>query len=175
MTNQPVGRENDVLRLADVAQQPIKALLSAQGMTLVAVPDNEAIPGSHWGDDEAGLIGSNLYARQDTPVHSVLHEACHYFVMDDDRRAALHTNAGGSAVEESAVCYLQIRLADRLPGVGAARICTDMDRWGYSFRLGSTRAWFENDAEDAVEFLQRHGFWSRFDLSSIDTAEKDFV
>ena len=31
---------------------------------------------------------------------------------------------------------------------------TDMDRWGYSFRLGSTRAWFEEDAEDALEWLQ---------------------
>jgi hypothetical protein len=29
----------------------------------------------------------------------------------------------------------------------------DMDAWGYSFRLGSTRAWFENDAEDARAFL----------------------
>ena len=33
----------------------------------------------------------------------------------------------------------------------------DMDAWGYSFRLGSTRPWFENDAEDAEEFLMTHG------------------
>jgi hypothetical protein len=31
-----------------------------------------------------------------------------------------------------------------------------MDAWGYSFRLGSTRAWFENDADDAQEFLLNH-------------------
>jgi hypothetical protein len=28
-----------------------------------------------------------------------------------------------------------------------------MDEWGYSFRLGSTRAWFEHDAEDARLWL----------------------
>jgi hypothetical protein len=33
----------------------------------------------------------------------------------------------------------------------------DMDEWGYSFRLGSTRAWFERDAQDAQQWLQRHG------------------
>jgi hypothetical protein len=29
----------------------------------------------------------------------------------------------------------------------------DMDRWGYTFRLGSARAWFERDAEDARTWL----------------------
>jgi hypothetical protein len=33
----------------------------------------------------------------------------------------------------------------------------DMDAWGYSFRLGSTRAWFEHDADDARVFLQARG------------------
>ena len=33
----------------------------------------------------------------------------------------------------------------------------DMDEWGYSFRLGSTRAWFEGDAADAFEWLRAHG------------------
>jgi hypothetical protein len=28
-----------------------------------------------------------------------------------------------------------------------------MDDWGYSFRLGSTRAWYEQDAEDARLWL----------------------
>jgi hypothetical protein len=31
------------------------------------------------------------------------------------------------------------------------------DEWGYTFRLGSTRAWFENDAEDALAFLLGRG------------------
>jgi len=29
----------------------------------------------------------------------------------------------------------------------------DMDRWGYTFRLGSAKSWFEQDAEDAFDFL----------------------
>jgi hypothetical protein len=33
----------------------------------------------------------------------------------------------------------------------------DMDAWGYTFRLGSARAWFEGDAEDAYAWLQREG------------------
>ena len=33
----------------------------------------------------------------------------------------------------------------------------DMDRWGYSFRLGSTAAWLAGDAEDARAWLERHG------------------
>ena len=28
-----------------------------------------------------------------------------------------------------------------------------MDAWGYTFRLGSARAWFENDADDAFAHL----------------------
>jgi hypothetical protein len=32
-----------------------------------------------------------------------------------------------------------------------------MDAWGYSFRLGSTRAWFETDAADAQRWLERLG------------------
>ena len=73
--------------------------------------------------------------------------------MDPARRAALHTDAGGDYDEENAVCYLQILLADRLPGVGGERLMADMDRWGYSFRLGSARAWFERDADDARQWL----------------------
>jgi len=55
------------------------------------------------------------------------------------------------------VCYLQILLADDLPGVGGDRLCRDMDAWGYSFRLGSTKAWFEQDAEDARRWLVQEG------------------
>jgi hypothetical protein len=32
-----------------------------------------------------------------------------------------------------------------------------MDTWGYSFRLGSTRAWFEQDAAEALAFLKVRG------------------
>ena len=32
-----------------------------------------------------------------------------------------------------------------------------MDAWGYSFRLGSTAAWFERDASDARDWLLQAG------------------
>ena len=41
----------------------------------------EPIPGSFWGDEEAGIIGNTVYARDDTPVHSLLHEAGHLIVL----------------------------------------------------------------------------------------------
>jgi hypothetical protein len=41
--------------------------------------------------------------------------------------------------------------------VGRERLMRDMDAWGYSFRLGSTRAWFEQDAENARDFLKARG------------------
>jgi hypothetical protein len=77
--------------------------------------------------------------------------------MGDVRRAGLRTDAGGDYDEENAVCYLQIVLADRLPGVGRDRVLADMDAWGYTFRLGSARAWFERDAADARDWLARRG------------------
>ena len=76
--------------------------------------------------------------------------------MDPQRRQALDTDAGGDYEEENGVCYLQILLADLLPGVGRERMMLDMDLWGYSFRLGSAGRWFESDADDARSWLQRH-------------------
>ena len=67
----------------------------------------------------------------------LLHEACHYICMAPERRAGFDRDAGGDDLEESAVCYLQVLLADELPGVGRERLCADMDAWGYSFRLGN--------------------------------------
>ncbi len=123
---------------------------------MVLVAAQQVIPGSYWGDREAGLIADRLYARLDTPLHSVLHEACHYICMTPERRAGLERDAGGEDVEEAAVCYLQILLADELPGLGRERLFADMDEWGYSFRLGSARAWFETDAADARAWLLQH-------------------
>jgi hypothetical protein len=48
-------------------------------------------------------------------------------------------------------------LAGELPGVGRERMCADMDAWGYSVRVGTARLWFEQDAEDAVQWLLQHG------------------
>ena len=147
--------KQDVLRVRDVGWQPLCELYLPYGLQLQLVEDGQAIPGSHWGDDEAGLIAYELFARTDTPVHSVFHEAAHWLLMDDKRRARLHTDAGGNSAEENAVCYLQILMADHLDGFGRHRMFEDMDRWGYSFRLGSAKRWFCEDAEDAKLTLER--------------------
>ena len=146
-----------VLRVGDIGFDEPRTLLATHGLDLVAVGDGEAIPGSYWGDTEAGIIGTTVYARADTPVHSLLHEACHLIVLPEERRALVHTDATDSIEEEDATCYLQIVLAGRLPSVGSARLMEDMDRWGYTYRLGSTRAWFEQDAVEAREFLLARG------------------
>lgn len=145
------------MTLADIGFEAPTALLARYGLTLVRVADGDAIPGSYWGEREAGLIGTTVHVRTDTPVHSLLHEACHLIVMPPERRAAVHTDATDSVPEEDATCYLQILLADELPGVGRDRLMADMDAWGYTFRLGSTRAWFDTDADDARAFLAARG------------------
>lgn len=134
----------------------LAVLLARYGLVLAPVVDGGAIPGSYWGGAEAGLVGQTVYARRDTPVHSVLHEACHAICMDATRRAALHTDAGGDYAEEDAVCYLQIVLAGEL-GLSREQLCADMDAWGYTFRLGAALAWFRQDADDARAWLVRNG------------------
>jgi len=131
----------------------LSGLFDLYALQCVWVPDRQPIPGSFWGDPEAGLIADRLYLRSDTPLHSAMHEACHFVCMDEGRRARLHTDAGGDCAEENGVCYLQVLLADKLPGFGRRRMLRDMDAWGYSFRLGSPRAWFEGDADDARTWL----------------------
>ena len=148
---------DDVLRLRDIDAAQAAALLARYGLQLVPVPDAAAIPGSYWGEPEAGLIGHRVHARGDTPVHSLLHEACHLAVLSPQRRAQVHTDATDSIAEEDATCYLQILLADELDGVGRQRLMRDMDAWGYSFRLGSTQAWFEHDADNARDWLRERG------------------
>jgi len=145
-----------VLLCKDIDLDHLKSLLDHYAMALKTVDNNHPIPGSFWQLPEAGLIGNALYIRGDTPVHSALHEACHYICMDSERRKDLDTNAGGGYEEEDAVCYLQILLSDFIPEMQQERMLKDMDDWGYSFRLGSAKAWFEQDAEDALEWLLKN-------------------
>ena len=146
-----------MLFVSDVAPAVIEALLQRYDLTLVLEEQGAAITGSFWGDSEAGIVGRTVYVRSDTPIHSLLHETCHVICMSGDRRSGLDRDAGGDDLEESAVCYLQVVLADQLEGVGRNTLMQDMDAWGYSFRLGSTKDWFQNDAADAAEFLRNHG------------------
>lgn len=135
----------------------LRHLLAAFDIDVQLHPASAVLPGSYWGEPEAGIVGKVLHVRPDTPIHSALHEACHLICMDPTRRAGVHTDAGGDDLEESAVCRLQILLADHLLGVGRDALMADMDTWGYSFRLGATRSWFANDSEDADAWLRAHG------------------
>jgi hypothetical protein len=147
----------DVLRVGDEAHESILTLVCRYGVTLRMRAAGEPLPGSYWGESEAGVRDDELFVRADTPLHSLLHELSHYVCMSGERRAGLDRDAGGDDAEECAVCYLQILLADELPALGRERMLADMDVWGYTFRLGSARAWFGDDAADACIWLRRNG------------------
>ena len=131
----------DVLTLGGIAFDDAAALLRSYGLALQRVADGDPIPGSYWGDSEAGIIGTTVYARDDTPVHSLLHEACHLIVLPPERRERVHTDATDSVAEEDAVCVLQALLGDVLPGVGRDRV----------------RDYMERDADAAWAWLREHG------------------
>ncbi len=146
------------MRCAECNYSELQQLLSRYQLTLQLLGTGQSIPGSFWGAPEAGLIRQIVYILPDTPVHSLLHESGHVICMDHERREQLHTDAAGkTAAEENAVCYLQILLADQISDFGHQRALLDMDRWGYSFRLGSAQRWFEEDAEDAKQWLLANG------------------
>jgi len=162
----------DVMRVGQPVHASLTRLAERYGISLSLCEPDSALPGSYWGDSEAGLRADVLYLRPDTPLHSLLHELSHYICMSGERRAGLDRDAGGDDAEECAVCYLQILLADELPHFGRDRMFEDMDAWGYTFRLGSARAWFEQDAADArtwlgcnalIDELQRPTFRLRFE------------
>ncbi len=135
----------------------LAAVVARYRLVLSRVRNDGVIAGSYWGAPEAGIVNRTVFARADTPVHSVLHETAHVVCMSPARRASLHTDAGGSDLEECAVCYLQVVLALELYQHDLTAVCADMDAWGYSFRLGSALAWFEHDAQDARAWLLREG------------------
>ena len=144
----------DVVRVGADPDVSLTTLARRYGLTLAVCAAGDALPGSYWGESEAGLRGNTLYVRADTPLHSLLHELSHFVCMPAARRAALDRDAGGDDEEECGVCYLQILLASELPMLGRERMLRDMDAWGYTFRLGSARRWFEEDAADARRWLQ---------------------
>jgi hypothetical protein len=153
MSNTPALSEIGVLTCADIDIEQLRSLLGRFGLSLEIVPEGDSIPGSWFGEPEAGIIKRRVLVRLDTPLHSALHEACHNICMDEARRSTLHTDAGGDYDEENAVNYMEITLADYLPGIGREHIMADMDAWGYTFRLGSAQAWFEQDAAETRQWL----------------------
>lgn len=147
----------NVLRVGPEPHADVLALAQRYGLTLRHLAPGDDLPGSYWGDSEAGLRGHELFVRPDTPLHSLLHELSHFVCMTAARREGLDRDAGGDDEEECAVCFLQIVLADQLAPLGRDRMLADMDAWGYTFRLGNSRAWFEQDAADACIWLRRNG------------------
>ena len=145
-----------VLCMQDIASQSVTDLLNRYGLAAVWLEQDAAIKGSFWGAPEAGIIGTRVYVRPDTPVHSFLHEASHIICMNPELRQQHTGNAGSDDLEESAVCYLQIVLSISMLELGQERMMQDMDTWGYSFRLGRTWRWFDRDADDAREWLLTH-------------------
>ena len=142
-----------VMSIGEMGFAAAISLAARFNLELVRSPADEPIAGSFWGAPEAGILGRRVMVREDTPVHSFLHEMSHIICMSPAIRDSHTGNAESDDLEEAAVCYLQILLADHLAGVGSGRLIQDMDAWGYSFRLGSTRCWFEQDAEDARAWL----------------------
>ncbi len=142
-----------VLTCADIDFAQLQHLLGRYDLILHQIDDEQTIPASWFGDPEAGIIQNNVYLRGDTPVHSALHESCHYVCMSPERRKKLHTDVGGDYDEENAVCYLSILLSDYIDDFGRQRMFCDMDEWGYTFRLGCSKKWFTDDAEDAQQWL----------------------
>ena len=53
----------DVLKVTDVGAEVVTELLGRYGLQCVALAQGEIIPGSFWGESEAGLVGSRLYIR----------------------------------------------------------------------------------------------------------------
>ena len=148
--------DHNILTCGELNGDRLSSLLAPYKVEVVTVEENNDLPGSFWGDPEAGLIDNRLYVKPSTPLQSALHEACHFICMDEQRRSKLNTDAGGGYDEENGVCYLQVLLSELIPECGKERMFSDMDAWGYSFRLGSAKAWFTDDAEDARQWLQNH-------------------
>ena len=71
---------SNVLNCTAQRQTQLTALLKPYGIVIEHVPDDQPIPGSFFGEREAGIIGNRLLLRYDTPVHSALHEAGHQAV-----------------------------------------------------------------------------------------------
>lgn len=145
-----------VLPVKDLSAAAICALADRYSIALKWLDRNAAIGDSYWGEPEAGISSLGISLRGDTPMHSLLHELCHIVCMTAQRRRAFARDAGGTEPEECAVCYLQVLLAEQLPGYSAARCLSDMDAWGYSFREGSAAAWFRGDGREAQAWLLAH-------------------
>ena len=98
-----MSEQSTVLQYAGINPAELAGLLGLFQLEICIAGETEEIPGSYWGAEEAGLIKSRLYVRTDTPVHSIMHEACHYICSDTERRDVLDTNACADDAGENEV------------------------------------------------------------------------
>ncbi len=147
--------------LKDIQPGALSPLFDRYWLKLEKVDRDENIPYSFWGAPEAGRYQSTLFFRDDTPIHSLLHEACHYICMTPAQRISPSHDAGGSALIENACCFLQIILSDYITGFNRSIHLHDMNTWGYSFRLGSATRWFYADSDDARQWLLDNSILNR--------------
>ena len=61
-----------MLTVANLPAQALQDLLHTYSILVESVANGEVIPGSFWGDSEAGIIRDTLYVRPETPVHSAV-------------------------------------------------------------------------------------------------------
>ena len=61
---------------------------------------------------------------------------------------------GGSDPEEVAVCYLQVLLADAIPGFGRERMFQDMDAWEWAWSAGRISPLFFTSPSAVVNRFQ---------------------
>ena len=142
--------------LKNIQTAALRPLFDRYQLNLMQLGIDDDIPYSFWGAPEAGRLKSTLYVREDTPIHSLLHEACHFICMSPEQRSADSHDAGRSALIENACCFLQLVLSDHIPNFNQAIHMHDMNAWGYHFRLGSAARWFYADSEDASQWLISH-------------------
>ena len=120
-------------------------------------------PWSNWLNDRT-VVAMRFAPRN----KSELIEAVEWAVCGKQRLRAVgsghsHSNAAlprDAFIDMSAIsgAFEEVKwLKDSLPGVGRDRVLADMDGWGYTFRLGSARAYFEHDSDSAWEWLHARG------------------
>ena len=94
--------------MQEMVPSALTEFLGRFGIELTWLGKGTAINGSFWGAPEAGIVGTRVYVRPDTPVHSFLHEVSHIVCMPADVREVHTGDAKSDDLEESAVCFLQI-------------------------------------------------------------------
>ncbi len=72
-----------VLKLSEIDHIKLARLPARYNLELIVVDNEEKIPGSFWGDSEAGLVSNKLYARLDTNAEDALNWLKYQLLLTD--------------------------------------------------------------------------------------------